>query len=594
VTEEALSCGQPRAQSSRDHESVLTCQGRVLTVEMALYGGLFLGALLTRLVDIGRWPLLEGELGSALAALRAVRGSPARPAYYVPLLVDANIVLFWLTHASEGVTRLLPALAGGAVTLLPYTLRGLVGRVGALSMAALMAFSPCWLFHSRLSDAPILAAFLGLGFAASVWRFRATGDPRSMRCGATALGLGLTVGGGVYTLLLALLVAGLSAAAMEHGWRPGWRRVWACVRRMWDETNLALLGGSFFLVSTAGLANPEGLGQSIALAGDWVRALYPAASDVGPIRQVLILGVYEPLTVALAIVGGAWAVRRRDPLRAGIVLWAVVTLVLATALGHREPPWVLDALLPLVFLAGMGAERVWRMLRNGLSVYDWVAIFWALVLLGFAFLALASYLRVGHGGWRGYALVTAGALALGWAALFLWAPDQAERVGAVVLGVLLVGVTVRAGTALTYQTGRDPRELLLTSTTSVQVRDLEGWVARGAALQGRDPVAYEVVYERALEKWMEWLLRDYTLARPHSGLATEAPSDAVITRVEAQASWPVGDYAGQSFCVRETWNWSADDLTWRERLHWLVYRAPVGEGCSDNVILWMRRPAGAQ
>lgn len=559
-----------------------------LTVEMALYGGLFAVALLLRLADVGGWPLLEGELPSALAAWRALQGSMDRPEHYVPLLFDAHLVLFWLAGASDGVARLLPAVAGAGLVLLPYAVRDLLGRAGALVVAALLTLGPSWLFFSRTADAPILGAALGAATLASAWRFGRTGDPRAARAGAVALGLGLTAGPGVYTALLGGVLAALVAGGGHHGWREAARRLRRGLGAAADGANLALAGAAFFLGATACLANPGGFGMSIEAAGRWVVELTPGRSGLPWWHQPATLLAYEPLSVALAAVGGVWALSRREYAALGLGAWALGVVLLGTVLGHRGPAWTPDAMVPLVALAGIGAERAWGRLREGFSVYDGVAIYGALVLVGFGLLALAVYLRVGHEGWRGYALLTAGALVLGWGAIWLWVPEVALRVGAVVLGAVLLGLTVRGATAVAYQTGRDPRELLVVSPTSVHLRDLERWVHRVAARRAAEPLAHDVAYEGELAPWMEWYFRDYWRARRIGGLGGE-DAEALLTAAEGAAAPP--GYVGQAFRLQETWSWWTPELSWPDRLRWLVYRAPVGEEGSRDVIYWVRPSA---
>ena len=88
-----------------------------LTGEVALYGLFVCVAVAIRLGGLSVWPLLDAEIGSALAAWRALQGVAQPTANYVPLLYDANLALFALTRATDAATRLLPALVGSALVL---------------------------------------------------------------------------------------------------------------------------------------------------------------------------------------------------------------------------------------------------------------------------------------------------------------------------------------------------------------------------------------------------------------------------------------------------------------------------------------------
>lgn len=505
----------------------------------------------------------------------------------MPLLYDANLALFWLAEASDAAVRLLPALAGAGLVWLPYLGRDYLGRVGALAAALLLALAPSWVFYSRTADWPILSAFLGALFVGALWRYLRGGDVRASRAAAVALGLGLTAGPGMVTTLLGLGIVVATTRLLSHGGeRPA--PLSATLRALAEPANLWLAGGSFLLAGSALLANPDGVGQSVAWIGRWVATLRPGVAGLGPFYYPMTLAIYEPLTIALALSGVVWGVARREALDIGLALWALMALLLGTALGHRDPAWLLDALLPLLLLAGRGAQRAWDALRPGFAVQDGIAVYGALVVVGFGLVALTRYVHVADDAWRGYAMLTAGALLVAWVAYWLWAGDQGVRVGAVVALTLLAGLTVRASTALAYQTGRDPREPILRNPISVQVRDLEALVASTAAHFVTDRVALTVEYERALGDVMGWYLRDYPLAGEEPVARAGAPAATVLIRhSEEPADWPA-QYVGQAFRLRETWDWAASGLPWHDRLRWYLFREPVGTEGAETVHCWVR------
>ena len=404
-----------------------------------------------------------------------------------------------------------------------------------------------------------------------------------------ALGLGLTAGPGIYTTLLGL--GALALVARARGRREGEGGLRAFLGPLAERTNLLLFGGAFLLVGSALTLHPDGVAESVEWAGRWVARLHPASAAVDGWYLPGTLLVYESLTVALALAGAVWGLLRRSALDVGLAAWALVALLLGSLLGHREPVWLLDVLLPLVLLAGRGAQRGWEALRPGFRVGDGVALYGALLVAGFGLLALARYVRVADDTWQAYALLTAGALVVAWAAYWLWAGEQGLRVGVLVALVLLAGVTVRASVALAYQTGRDPREPIVLSPTSVQVRDLEALVASTAAHQATDRRALTVEYAPSLDGWLGWVLRDYPLARPAPGARVGGPESLVLIRPdEPEAGWPAG-YLGQALRLRERWDWGMAGVPWHERLRWFLYRDPVGTAGAETIRFWVRPPA---
>ena len=564
-----------------------------LTVEVVLYAILALAGLALRLAALGRWPLLQAEAETALAALRTVRGSPLGPLEYTPLLYNVNLVLFSLTRATDASTRLLPALLGSGLVVVPFLARDVLGRRGALIAAALLAFSPTWVFFSRaglgsLPSAASSALFLVAGYG--YWRTQQRGYAY---LGAASLGLGLTAGPGIYTLLVSAPIYGLVAWVIQR--RRGASVSW--VRALCDKTaslqsrQLALVLGAIFVLSaTAFTLYPGGLGATINLAGRWASDLAPKASGLPWHASGRNLLTYESLTVALACVGAAWGLSRKEPLTWFALSWLAVALLLGSLLGHRDPRWSLDALLPLVILAARGFEFLWTRLVNDPDWRDGVALWLAFCFLIFGFLELASYAHNGQREFLWYALISWGVLLAALAAQAFWTGIRSMlRVGAALLILALGLLTVRSTTAIAYQTGRDPREGLVYRPTSVQVRDLEAALRTTSYHQIGDPTLLDVEYEADLAPLVEWTLRDYANARVVPGLTPFSEATALISDLRAQDQRPVG-YVAQRFRLRE--GWPEQDLSIREKLRWLVYRDSVGSEEADEVQLWIRLTQG--
>lgn len=614
-----------------------------LTIEVALYGAIFIVALSVRLASLGQWPLLETGANTALAAWRTVQGSTWRPAYYIPLLYDANLLLFWMTRASDAAATLLPALVGAGLVIVPYFARDLLGRKASLVTALLLALAPTWVFYSRTADGPILTAAASALVLLSAYRLARSGEGREARLGAIALGLGLTAGPGLYTTLLVVVVWGGIAWWL---WREegAIERARSLVLRAATRENLMWLVGTFLFFGSGFLVNPGGVGASIGLAGYWAQRLAPHSSGLPWWALGRNLLGYEYLTVALGLVGGAWGLYRRDKLDIALLIWAVVALILGTALGHRDSTWMLNVLLPLAILAGRGAAWLWDRLVPGASLNDGIVLAAGLAIVAFGYIELVTYLHTGQERYMGYArmiglmLILAGIVYRVWsnetsrtarivgsvlavalvglevliyslalsekdlatyriipnllaiaalAYVVLWGRDSAARAGAALSLFLMICGTTRLTTALAYQTGRDPREGMLVQPSSVQIKDLEELIMTLSSRQAGDPRAISLDYEQVLDPWIGWILREYPKARPVASIDPRTESMALITRMRAKEEWPAG-FMGQTFRLRETW----DDATLssRARLRWAIMRDPVGKVQATEVYLWVRPP----
>ena len=125
------------------------------------YGNLILciviiSTIALRLIGLGSSSLTMNEAENAMAALRLFRqGETSQLLYTLP-----TAVFFSLFGASEFTARLLPAVLGCLLVLLPLCLKDKIGTRKALLLAFLFAFDPVLLFWSKRADAVIPAVTL--------------------------------------------------------------------------------------------------------------------------------------------------------------------------------------------------------------------------------------------------------------------------------------------------------------------------------------------------------------------------------------------------------------------------------------------------
>src|SRR5581483_8127974 len=74
--------------------------------------------------------------------------------------------------------RILAAVMGTGLVLLPFLLRRQLGKFGALAASALIAFSPTLMYYSRFTREDIYTAFWTLGLVCFMWRYLASRENR--------------------------------------------------------------------------------------------------------------------------------------------------------------------------------------------------------------------------------------------------------------------------------------------------------------------------------------------------------------------------------------------------------------------------------
>jgi uncharacterized protein (TIGR03663 family) len=385
----------------------------VVTVERVAYAAVALLAAWLRFFQLGLRPLNEAEAVQALTAYHFTHGAAhTAPAGTVPALFSGNVLGFTLLGANDATARLLPALAGLALVLLPYFLRHRLGRGGALAASLLLAVSPSAVYFSRSLDGAILVAACGLAIAVGLINYLDAHRAGYLYLAAAALGLGLCAGPGIFTLVLILVAFGLLLFLGERflDRETGWSsllKAWEATR---GEAGLlarvgAVLAATCGLVAMTFVLNPAGLGDAADLLAAWARGFLPETGGNPAVYPVYLLLVYEPLILLLALVemGRAlWnsrsgrvqneTVAATFPHTAFLIFWAVVAFPIVLIAGHRPAGNVLLVVVPLALLAGQGVERAWHWLVHRVIWREVGAITAvALGILVFFYLQLAAY-----------------------------------------------------------------------------------------------------------------------------------------------------------------------------------------------------------
>ena len=147
-----------------------------ITWELAAYTLLFASALILRLWDLGSRALHHDESLHARFAydLFAGNGFEHTPVLHGPLQFFGTAFAYLVSGGASDVSaRILPALLGTALVLVPFFLRRQLGTVGALAIAALLAFSPTLLYFSRFARNDIWIAVFTLVLIVAIWRYLA-------------------------------------------------------------------------------------------------------------------------------------------------------------------------------------------------------------------------------------------------------------------------------------------------------------------------------------------------------------------------------------------------------------------------------------
>lgn len=564
-----------------------------LTVEVGLYGLLALLGLAMRIWDLGALPLSRSEAEVAHQAWLTYRGLGGSPIGHSPLLFNILQLLYWVFGSSDTAVRLVPALAGSGLVILPALLRSELGRWGALFAAAYAALSPSLVFFSRQASGESLALLGTLALLAAAWRYANHRQPGELYLAAGALAVALLSGPAIYLSLsiwaiwLAGLVLirrlrgerGIGAECPDHAGMQGIGfdlQLGEVHRRA-----LILLAGMLVLLSTGALAVPAGLQAALELIPSSLSA------EVGPGPLELLL-TYEPAAFLLGLIGLGMSLARRPPQAGSLLmsLWFVAgTALYSLALGgasatpHLLLPLMLLSALPVEWvLSRLGSEEFW--LREGLfvllSTLAWVFLLFqgaryslfeelGSLVLGAVALGFLLSLFALFGVWKGWA--------------------RAARAFLLFLLIALGGLTVRASWMLNQTWDPSLGELLRPVATSPDVRQLLTDLEMASNLRTGQRHALKIAVG-VDDPRLRWYMREFE----NVGFGQASASPATITEL-GQEPGSAG-YLGQRY--RLEYAWGPLDGGWADWARWYLYRqAPVRpQGC--DVMLWLLRSSAGQ
>ncbi len=596
-----------------------------LTVEVALWVLVGVGALALRLFQLDAAPLSALEAREGVLAWQAATGQGMPQAGgYSPLLFAVNTLLFTVFAAGDRLARLCPALFGAALALSPLLLRRCIGRMGALAAGLALALSPTTLFASRQLDGTVLAAvgamalLSGLASRQDACRQDA-GGPSEQRTwpilSALGLALAVTASPSAYGFLLPLALSALIARkAQGAGGRmqeagsetqdagrmtQDARRKTQHATRNTSRVFRDWLSIPIFLFAALSLStglgwNPSGLGAAGDLLWAWITrfgpALGPAASPDAQLAPLALVAMYEPLTLVFGLGGLVWALRRgvpglrscaRSRFGAWLGLWALLAILLLALMPGRAPLDVLWLVLPLALLSGLAVEALAQGLRErGEWLSEGLYVPVVVVLWSYLYLMLAHYTVYGEASDLALAVLVV-SLQLVLAAIFALAMrlDAAVRAMAVATGVVLLALTCSVGVGLAYVRPADPREPLVRAPTAEGVRDLVSTLRdlswRETGIPAALPVTVLETQPASLPWALAWYLREFAAATnlPTTNLpTTNLPTTDLPFLITAHSSLeepslpePLrGDpYVGQDFVLQHSWDRAQVACVWQ-------------------------------
>lgn len=372
-------------------------------------------ALALRLPGLDRRPMHNDEAVNAIVLQRLWERGEYRydpHEFHGPTLHYASLPFLWLSsapdfdHLREGTLRLVAVAAGVALILLVGLLRDALGPPAALLAAGFGAVSPAMVFYSRYFIHEMLLAVFTLVLLAGAWRYHRTRKPSWAVLAGAGLGLMAATKETFVLTLAALAVAGLGtlAAKRNQSGVPG------NLRALAEPRHLLLAGVTAVAVAvlffTSFFTHARGPLDAVLTYAPWLRRAGGASPHLNPWWYYFerLFGYRTPRGPfwseaglgLLAILGGAAAWTGRLPSGASaafgrfLTLHAICLAAFYCAIPYKTPWCLLEFLLPMILLAGLGAAALLAWARRHAAS--------ARVAAGLALVGI--FVHLGVQGWR--------------------------------------------------------------------------------------------------------------------------------------------------------------------------------------------------
>jgi uncharacterized protein (TIGR03663 family) len=498
--------------------------------ELTPYALLAAATFAVRAVLLADRPLHHDESAHAWFAwlLATGRGYEYDPAFHGPVQFYGGVLGYALAGVGDLGVRLLPAVLGAAIVVLPYFLRGYLGSSGAFTAAVLLALSPSYVYYSRFAREDMYAAFVTLVLVVVAFRFIERPRPwhPALLLGCLALAFAaketayitVFVAGSFFLVAAARELRSGAATPLLGAVRAPGRDAW-----VWGACSFALV---FTVLFTTFLTHPEGLRDGVYESLRYWLTQHEVARGGQPWFFYLVLLVAYELPIVVLGVWGAVTALRRPTLFGAFLAWAfVLSLVVYSWAGERMPWLVLHPLLPLVLLAALGARDLWaRRSRTAIAV----------------------------------------AAALGAAVL--------------VHGALAVG----------YRHPADPAEPLVFTQTSTELASVRD---RILALGDRDAVVHVDSWGGVAWPWA-WYLRDLPVRFVDMSSPDYVPDADVVVVADVnrpRLTARLRGYDGTRFALREWWVVDYGAASPRDLLDWFLRRRSWSPQATLDEWLYVRR-----
>ena len=317
----------------------------------------------------------EAEAGWAYQAYQVAQAEPvqigSQPAY---VLLTSSIFFFF--SSSEAFARLLPALIGSMVVVLPFALKEKIGKQAALIAAFGLALDPLMVAVSRQAGSPMLA----VGFAAlavAAWQLA--------KPAAVGIFAALFLLSGQTAVVAILSVCLVLVLLLVFGIKPT-----LVFGEQADNRTVLIAGGlTLLLVGSLGMRYPSGLSAMLQAVPDYFSGWMVAPGFWGQtpwLRAVLAFPIYQPLALLFGLIAIIQRKTWQQPTNRLLALVTIFLFALVISNPSRQiseltwvvvPIWLLAAQTLTGYLTPLKARFQTVILSQAITTLILLSFWWA-------------------------------------------------------------------------------------------------------------------------------------------------------------------------------------------------------------------------
>lgn len=560
--------------------------GRIsqITVGDLLFGGVLLVAVVLRFFELGGQLLTPAEAEMAWSAWAFWQPDSVMLAEGSPLYHSLTRLLAPVLGFSDLTVRLVPALFGVGVVLLPWLWRDELGTMGALVSSLLLAVSPLQTAVSRTVGGDTTAIFAILLLGLALFRYRQNGQNGWLYTAAVGLALGLTSTPLFYT---AIITFGIAAFVYDKIGLPLFEEERAELTWEVRRTAVIIAVAVFAAISTLFLWYPAGIGGAALLPATWAQQ-FGFANSSQIVEPFLILLRYEPGLVLLGLLAMGWVTFRNHPVGAFLIYWFAAAALFAL-LQPTSPANAVLLTVPAALLVGLFADV---QLNGRWDELSFISIASGVVLLMLVFVNLTRFLRVATFQPDDITnlLIIMLAVLLAASGIFLLASWDVDYVPqASVAALIIVIVFYSWGTAwwLSGEGKHDPRERWVSSATDDDARFLFPLIDE-LSEQATNSTTDLEIRSSVDTPLLRWYLRDYETVRYVESVPADATDELIITPATTELELSF-DYLGSDYgLLRPEVVLVTTETAVTDTLKWWLFQESATPINEERVIVWLR------